>query len=175
LYVGEGKGHRVTLVDLQTGALTPVAGTGLLGSDGEGGLATEARIALPLALALDTQDELLIADGWALTTGVETLLGGSSRILRVTQDGRLVRVAGVNSYSAYGFSGDAGDAREAELNNPSGLAVDASGRIFIADSYNNRIRVLRVVASAEGADKPGPLTEANLVATDAMAPPLRFR
>jgi DNA-binding beta-propeller fold protein YncE len=173
LFVGEGKGHRVSRVDVRTGEIIAFAGNGVIGTEGEDGPATSANVALPLALAFDSQGQLLIADGWALTTGVETLLGSSSRVLRVDSEGGIARLAGVNSKSAYGYSGDTEDARQAALNNPSGLAVDASGRIFIADSYNNRIRVLRAVVKPENTAVE--LEESDTVATDSLASPTAFR
>ncbi|HET9219283.1 MAG TPA: hypothetical protein VFR18_20020, partial [Terriglobia bacterium] len=59
------------------------------------------------------------------------------RVYRVSFDGILTAVAGTGSP---GFSGDSGPALSARLNNPSGLAVDGSGNLFIADSANHRIR-----------------------------------
>lgn len=152
VYVAEGRARRVHRYDVASGVVTHVAGSGELGTAGEGGPATEADIGLPTALAIDLDGELLIADGWALKTGPitdegpESLLGASSRVLRITADGRLVRVAGSPTGNAY--AGDGSDARQAVLNNPSGLAVDASGRIFIGDSYNNRIRVVQPPVAA---------------------------
>ncbi len=164
VYVAEGRAHRVLRYELKTGALITVAGSGNAALAGEGGPALQADIALPTALALDVNGELLITDSWALKTGIVTangpdsLLGSSSRVLRLTSDGKLVRVAGSTTKSAYGFSGDGGDARKAELNNPSGIAVDAGGRIFVADTYNNRIRVIQppVVAAPVPVATPTP-------------------
>ena len=157
-YVAEGRAHRVSRYDVTAGALVVVAGSGKVGAAGEGGAALLADVTLPTALALDVNGELLITDGWALKTGPvtlngpESLLGSTSRVLRLTGDGRLVRVAGTTK--AYGYSGDGGDARQADLNNPSGLAVDAGGRIFIADTYNNRIRVVSPALAATPLPEP---------------------
>ncbi|MEB3198081.1 MAG: SMP-30/gluconolactonase/LRE family protein [Candidatus Sericytochromatia bacterium] len=169
LYVAEGKGRRISRLDIASRQLTPVAGSGRLGVDGEGGDARGADLALPLALALDAQGGLLIADGWACSTGLETLLGASSRILRLAPDGTLQRVAGNASKSAYGFSGDGEDPLRAELNNPAGLAVDAGGRIFLADSYNHRIRVIRPAPLA--ASEPSPSVSPSSVASSSASSP----
>lgn len=165
-YVGEGDGHRVARYDVATGALAVVAGSGQAFSlAGEGGPALQADLPLPLALAIDVNGDLLIADGWAYKSGPLTLegevtfIGPGTRILRLTADGRLVRIAGKTTPPA--FSGDGGDPREAELNNPSGLAVDANGRLFVADSYNNRIRVIRPAPLATPAPTPTPAPSAS--------------
>lgn len=175
VYIAEGKARRVHRYDVATGVLAHVAGSGALGQGGEGGPATAAEIGLPQALALDLEGDLLIADGWALKTGPitdegpESLLGASSRVLRLTKDGRLVRVAGSPSGNAY--AGDGSDARSAVLNNPSGLAVDGSGRIFIGDSYNNRIRVVQApVAPPAPAPTVTPVPAPTPVGTPTPAP-----
>lgn len=171
VYIAESNGHRVSRFDLSTGLLTPVAGSGRAGLAGEDGPALEADLALPTALALDADGGLLIADGWALKTGVSDVLGNASRVLRLTNDGRLMRVAGVSN-KAYGYSGDGGDPRKAELNNPSGLALDAAGRIFVADTYNNRIRLVRPlpVAPADPTPTPTPLPAAPPTLVPTAAP-----
>lgn len=176
VYVAEGRAHRVSRYELATGTFVPVAGTGAVGTAGEGGPALQADIGLPTALALDVNGDLLITDGWALKTGPvsakgpESLLGAASRVLRLTADGTLVRVAGSLTGNAYG--GDGGDARKAVLNNPSGLAVDANGRIFVADTYNNRIRVVQppvVVLTPPPAATPGPSATSGPIATPTPA------
>jgi sugar lactone lactonase YvrE len=157
LVIAEAKAHRVSRLVLATGEIAPVAGSGVLGLAGEGGEALRADLPLPMALAHDPEGRLVIADGWACDTGVETLTGAASRVLRRTDDGRLERLAGATVLGAYGFSGDGGDPLRARFNNPAGLAFDAAGRLFVADSYNNRLRVVRPMPLAPFSPSPVPL------------------
>ena len=84
-----------------------------------------SAVSRPAGLALDAQGNLFIADS------------GNNRIREVRVDGTIRTVAGTGTT---GFSGDAGPAVKAQLNGPSGVAVDASGALFIADTGNNRVR-----------------------------------
>jgi DNA-binding beta-propeller fold protein YncE len=143
LVVAEPGAHKVSRIDVGTGIITPLAGTGQANLSGEGGPALNAGIPLPVALTWLPDGALLIADGWAFPMPGDSLLGAASRLLKLTPDGLLVRIAGQGpGQSAYGFGGDGRPATEALLNNPGGLTADAQGRIYVADTYNNRIRVL---------------------------------
>ncbi len=127
LYVADTFNNRVRRVDALTGIMTTVAGTGTLGWNGVGGLATAAELGGPQDIAVDASGNLFIAD---------TLI---NRICRVdAKTGILTTVAGDNLY--YGFSGDGGPAVKAWLLTPKGIWVDATGNLYIADTYNNRIR-----------------------------------
>jgi hypothetical protein len=64
------------------------------------------------------------------------------RVRKVTTDGLITTIAGTQEP---GYSGDDGLANKAQLSNPTGLAVDASGNVYFADSSNNVVRVLRPV------------------------------
>jgi len=107
------------------GVVSVVAGLGTSGFSGDGGPATSARLSSPTGIAVDAAGNLFIADSY------------NSRIRKVTPDGIISTVAGTTSS---GFSGDGGPATSARLNSPTGVAVDTSGNLFIADSNNNRIR-----------------------------------
>jgi len=106
------------------GIINVVAGNGFIGFSGDGGLAVNASLNFPQAIALDPAGNLYIAqyDG---------------RIRKVTPDGIISTYAG-NGIA--GFSGDGGPATQAEINRPGGLAFDSAGNLFVADSANNRIR-----------------------------------
>ena len=108
------------------GIETPVAG-GCGPSLGDGGPATKAQLGYPFALALDSSGNLYIADIW------------TNRVRKVSPDGVISTVAGNGTA---GFSGDGGSASNAQLNAPVALATDAAGNLFIADSFNNRIRMV---------------------------------
>ena len=101
------------------------AGTGEGGYNGDGVLATRAQLNMPTDLALDPQGNLLIADSW------------NHRIRKLTRDGRISTVAGAG---LGGMVGDGGPAVSAYLHEPSGIATDAKGNLFIADKNNHRIR-----------------------------------
>ena len=117
---------RIRRVDAQTQIITTVAGNGQYSFSGDGVLATQASLNLPMGVAIDSTGNLFIAD---LTFG---------RVLRVDAQTQIMStVAGNGQYS---FGGDGGPALQAALQVPRGVAQDSSGNIFIADTANSRIR-----------------------------------
>ena len=124
LYIAESGNGRVFRVDV-SGTLTTVAGTGERGYSGDGGPAVEAQLAEPKGVAMDKAGNLYIADSW------------NHRIRRVDPGGTLTTVAGTGER---GFGGDGGAAATAQLNYPTGVAVDEAGNLYIADRNNHRIR-----------------------------------
>src|SRR5207249_2214364 len=102
-----------------------IAGDGNASFFGDGGPAIAAELQYPVGLAFDSQGRLYIGD---------TL---NERIRRIALDGTIATVAGTGTL---GFGGDGGAATSADLANPFGLAVDSSGRIYIADTFHQRIR-----------------------------------
>jgi hypothetical protein len=113
--------------------VTTVAGDGTTGYAGDGGPATAASLNNPVGVAVDAAGDLFIADR------------GNSVIRDIVQaTGNIITVAG-NGTS--GYTGDGGPATAASLNNPTGVAVDAAGDLFIADRGNN---VIREVVHATG-------------------------
>ncbi len=113
-------GNCVFKVDA-SGVLTRVAGSSAVaGYSGDGGPATSARLNYPLGLAVDAAGNLYIADA------------ANYAVRKVAATGIITTVAG-NGTS--GYSGDGGPATSAELIGPQGIAVDASGNLYIADSF----------------------------------------
>ena len=126
LYISDFTGHRVRKVTASTGAIATVAGTGVAGFSGDGGAATAAQLANPAGITLDAAGNLYIADR------------GNHRIRFVNAStGNISTVAG-NGIG--GYAGDGASATLAQLNYPLGVAVDASGNIYIADYSNHRVR-----------------------------------
>lgn len=110
---------------LAGGNVNTVAGNGLVSRSGDGGAATSAQLNTPLGVAIDGSGNLYIAD---------TL---NNLVRKVDAKGVITTFAGTGTA---GSSGDNGPAGSAQLNAPQGLAVDASGSLYIADTQNNRIR-----------------------------------
>jgi len=106
--------------------VSTVAGTGILGSTGDSGQAVAATVANPAAVAYDATGNLYLADA-------------QNHVIReISKAGIITVVAGTEATE--GYSGDNGPATSATLDSPTGVAVDANGNIFIADSHNHRIR-----------------------------------
>lgn len=122
LYIADTNNNRVRRVS--SGVITTVAGTGAQGFGGDNSTATLAQLNAPYAVTVDSAASLYIADS------------GNNRIRKVTS-GMITTVAGNGTQ---GFSGDNGSATTARLFLPTGVAVDSTGNIYIADANNNRIR-----------------------------------
>jgi sugar lactone lactonase YvrE len=125
LYIADNGARRIRKVSATDGIITTVAGTGVSGNTGDGQLATQARIGNLTALAFDASGNLLLLDS------------SNSVLRRINKDGRIERVAGTGSA---GFSGDGGKAKDAQLNGPRAMVVDKEGNIYVADTFNYRIR-----------------------------------
>jgi len=166
LYISDSGNHTVRKIATD-GSITTVAGTGVRGSSGDGGPATRAQLNVPLGIAVDGAGNLYVAEclgsrirkisaAGAITTvagnaqlacphGVAVDASGSlyiadtysNQLRKVSPDGTISTIAG---NGAHGFAGDGGPALNAMLNAPTGLAMDASGNLYVADTGNNRIR-----------------------------------
>ena len=136
LFIADSGNGRIRRVDAVTGVITTVAGSAseLPGFSGDGGPATSAVMNGPGSVALDAQGNLFIVDA------------GNQRVRRVdAATGIITTVAGSGVPNAAGqvaggFSGDGGPATSAQLAEPWGVALDAHGNLFIADTGNHRIR-----------------------------------
>ena len=128
LYIADTRNHRIRMVTAG-GIIRTVAGNGIEGFGGDGGLATAAQLNHPNSVTVDAQNSVYITDG------------GNQRIRRVTASGIISTVAGNGTQ---GSDGDGGLAISAQLFNPVGIAVDTMGNIYIADTSNQRIRKVTV-------------------------------
>lgn len=128
LYIADVGNHVIRRVDTN-GIITTVAGLGpaldQIGFNGDNQPAVQAKLAAPTDVALDAEGNLYIADS------------GNHRIRRVDRQGIITTVAGTG---VSGFSGDGGPATAAKLRNPSAIALDAAGNLYIGEAGNFRIR-----------------------------------
>jgi sugar lactone lactonase YvrE len=123
LFIADTADNLVREVDLN-GVITTVAGTGEQGFAGDGGPAASALLDGPTGIAVDAAGSLYIADTH------------NNRIRKVSA-GTITTIAGTG---VAGFSGDGGAASAAALSQPTAIAIDANGNLYIADTNNNRIR-----------------------------------
>jgi hypothetical protein len=126
LYFSDGDNNRIRSVDLVTGLIRTIAGTGQAGYSGDGGPATHARLNAPRALVRTATGDLVVADS------------RNHAIRLIDVNGRIRTVAGTG---VAGFSGDGGRATAARLDTPRGVALgDGDRTLYIADAANDRIR-----------------------------------
>lgn len=145
------------------GKITRVVGSFQPGDSGDGGRATEARLFFPYQMARDAGGNLYIVDR------------GAHRVRKVDPAGTITTLAGTGTA---GFGGDGGPATEAQLSAPRGVAVDAQGNVYIADSGNHRVRRVTpdgLISTIAGTGRPefagdgGPAREASLASPQSLA------
>ena len=185
LYVADQSNNRVRRIDLVTGIIVTVAGTGEAGYTGDGMPAVESGLAGPSGLAWGEDGTLYVADTFngriravdCATGLIRTVTGDGSEYryqgvpdewstslsrpygIALDRDGHLlitdsdshllrrwdrrkkiiIRLVGTGQAQ---FGGDGGPASDASLNYPFGVAVDRTGHVYIADTFNHRIRKL---------------------------------
>jgi sugar lactone lactonase YvrE len=162
LYIADAGNNRVRKVDA-SGVITTVAGSGVAGSSGDGASAIAAQLSGPLGVTIDAAGNLFIADE------------GNSRIRKVNLAGIITTVAG---NGVAGSTGDGGQAAQASLNHPRGVAVDNAGTIYIGDTRNIRVRrvtLAGVISTFAGTGNRGftgdggPATQAQMRAPHGLA------
>ena len=136
VYIADSYNHRLRKVTVSTGIITTIAGTGIRGSSLDGVDATSANLNSPASVCVDLVGNIYIAD-----SSNHCIKKVSASTLKITT------VAGTG-YP--GFSGDGMVATSAQLYNPLAVAVDRVGNLYIADSYNHRLR--KVTASTGNID-----------------------
>lgn len=167
-YIADAAGNRIRKVSTSS-TITTIAGNGISGYSGDGGKATSATLYYPLGVALDSGGNLYIADDgngvirkvdtsgtistFATNAGFSGLgamaTDSSNNLFVVDQTSCVVwEISPAAVVSAFagtgvcGYGGDGGPAIQAELNVPTGVAVDKHGNVAIADWGNNRVRVV---------------------------------
>ena len=141
VYVADSSNNRVRRIDA-AGMITTLAGTGERGYSGDGGPASEARLLSPREVAVDMAGNVYVTDS------------SNNRVRRIDAAGMITTLAGTGER---GYSGDGGPAGEAQLAYPRGVAVDAAGNVYLADSINHRVRridVAGVITTFAGNGEP---------------------
>ncbi len=143
LLVADSANHRIRRLDLVSGTVTTVAGTGEAGFAGDSGPATAALLNDPKGVLAGPRGEIWIADS------------ANDRVRVVDPSGTISTLAGTGTA---GFSGDGGPAAAAQLHAPRALAVDAAGNLYVADDNNDRVRRIDpagTITTVVGAGTPG--------------------
>jgi len=123
VYIADTQNNVVRKVTA-TGVISTIAGNGTAGYSGDGGAPTAAMLNRPQGIAVDSSGNVYVAD--TQNARVRKISGGS--------------ISTVAGNGMPGYSGDGGAASAAQLYVPIGVAVDASGNLYIADFTNNRVR-----------------------------------
>jgi len=156
LYICEVTNHRVRRLDLASGELTTVAGTGVKGYSGDGGPATKARLNEPYEIRFDRAGNMFFVEM-------------QNHVVRRV-DAKTGQISTIAGSGTAGFAGDGGPATRARLRNPHSIALDGRGGMYIADIGNHRIRrvdldsgIIRTIAGTGGKQLPadGALAEGN--------------
>jgi sugar lactone lactonase YvrE len=119
VYIADSPNHRIRVVDLATGVIRTVAGTGQEGYGGDGGPATAARLNRPRFLVVAPDGSLVVADT------------ANYRVRRIDPAGIITTIAGNGEA---GYSGDGGPATAARLDDPRGLAFDDAGNLYVSNA-----------------------------------------
>lgn len=149
IYIADQSNCRIRKV-APSGIITTVAGTGVCGFTGDGGLATAANISGLYDVWIDRFGNIYFADN------------ASHRVRKISTSGIITTIAGIG---VAGFTGDGGLATAARLNNPGGVAVDTFGNIYIGDANNNRIRKINtsgIISTFAGTGVAGSLGDGGL-------------
>jgi large repetitive protein len=127
LYIADSGNNRIRVVKATTGVISTIAGSGSLGATGDGGPAIQAALSGPTSVAVDGAGNIFVCDS------------GNNVVREIAHDsGIITTIAG--RLGQTGFSGDGSQATAATLNSPNGIALDAFGNLFIADTANNVVR-----------------------------------
>jgi len=154
IYIAD-TGNRALRLVTPGGRISTIAGNGMPGYSGDGGLAALARLAGPSAVSVDSAGNIYVADG-------------STRVREIVRQTGVINTIAGNGTT--GYSGDGGPAVNAQINTPMSAALDSAGNLYLADSANNAVRMLHfagaplsigavanAASNATGAVSPGEL------------------
>jgi sugar lactone lactonase YvrE len=133
VFIADTGNNVIREVVAATGKIATVAGIGVAGYSGDGGLATAAQLNQPYGVFGDHAGNLFIADTY--NNVIRKVAAANGKIATVVGNG------------TWGYSGDKGPATSAELWQPTAVFVDSSGNLFIVDTWNS---VIREVTAANG-------------------------
>ncbi|MCE9534239.1 MAG: hypothetical protein K8T89_24430, partial [Planctomycetes bacterium] len=145
LYIADVADHKVRVLDLTSGKMTTLCGTGKSGQTGDGGAFAEATLSGPRAVAVGPDSNLYICER------------NGNAIRKVDfKSGKIERVAGTGMK---GYTGDGGSALTATFNGPKEIDIDKAGNIFIVDTENQAIRRIDAksgkISTVAGSGKAG--------------------
>ena len=133
--IADSNTHRIRRINSADGKISTIAGSGMQGFAGDGGLATEARVSIPAGVVFDLTGNLYFADR------------GNSRVRKVTAGTNIITtIAGLG---LSGFNGDGLAALASRLATPNSIAVDAVGNVYIGDRENFRVRRIIFASSSD--------------------------
>ncbi len=128
LLIADTFNHRIRKVD-PAGVITTIAGTGVVGASGDGGPATAAQLNHPVDLAVAADNTIYLTDVF------------NNCIRKIDPAGIISTVVGTCDPAVRDFAGDGGPPTEAKLNRPYGIDL-VDNKLYVSDSYNNRLRVV---------------------------------
>ncbi|MGP8217610.1 MAG: hypothetical protein ACLQQ4_18725 [Bacteroidia bacterium] len=172
MYFADNGNNRIRMINMATGIINTIAGNGTKGFSGDGGPATAAELNVAIGVAVDDSGNVYIADDYntrirkvtASSGTINTIISGTDAICLVLDTAKNIYFAEgvVHGYDVckynyktgmittiagngiVGNSGDGGPATAGELNYPTGIALDNSGNLYIADFGNNNIRKVTI-------------------------------
>jgi sugar lactone lactonase YvrE len=127
LFIADSSNNRIRRVDGSTNIISTVAGTGVIGESGDGGLAVNATLSNPTSIALDGAGNLYLADS------------GNNLIRRIDAFTGIITIY-AGTAGQHGYTGDNGPATSATFDTPNGISFDENGNLYIADTGNHAIR-----------------------------------
>lgn len=128
VYIADNGNSRIRMVKMSTGFIFTIAGTGISGDSGDGGLAKYAKINSPVGLNLDGNGNVYFAEEYG------------QRIRKIDSATKIITT--VCGTGTAGGTGDGGPANLAQLNYPQDICIDTAGNIYIADFLSHKIRFI---------------------------------
>jgi len=142
LYIADQLNNKVRFVST-SGTISTFAGTGISGALGDGGQATAAQLDNPSAIAIDSSNNIYIADQL------------NNKVRKVTPAGVISTYVGTG---VAGFYGDGGPAILAEINSSNEIAINPAGILFVGDNNNYRVRIITNACTYSITQQPIPDT-----------------